>query len=377
MALVVGVLQEARASERRVSLVPEHAALLTKSGVSLAVERGAGKRAGFSDADYSEVGAAVVSRTALFKQATVLAAINAHDAEQWPKRNGLRAGQLVVGYCHPYQIMPFHQLLIAQKASAFAVESIPRITRAQSMDVLSSMANISGYKAAVLAAAELARLFPLMMTAAGTIVPAKVLVLGAGVAGLQAIATAKRIGAVVSAYDIRSEVKEQIESLGAHFVELPLDTQSGEESGGYAKAMDSDFYRRQQELLTETVAESDVVICTAAIPGKSAPVIVSKAMVNGMRPGSVIVDIAAASGGNCAYTKADTRQEIGNGVIVLGPTDLPSTLAQTASRLYSRNIANILALLSREGVLALDLEDPIIDSGLIIENGTVRKEGLK
>lgn len=362
-------------AERRVSIVPEHIPLLQKKSIQVCVETGAGNAAGCSDAEYRTAGATVASRAAVVKQAHILTVINATAEDQWRERE-IRASQVVVGYCAPYTRLPFHTQVVTRKASALAVESIPRITRAQSMDVLSSMANISGYKAVLVAAAEIPKLFPLMMTAAGTVVPCKVLVLGAGVAGLQAIATAKRLGAVVSAYDVRSEVKEQIESLGGVFVELPLDTQSGEESGGYAREMSDDFYKRQQELLAETVAESDVLICTAAVPGKRAPVIITKQMAKRMRPGSVIVDIAAMSGGNCAYTQPDKRVEVG-GVVVLGPTQLPSTLTQTASRLYSKNIVSLLALLSDNGELRLDMTDQIIDSALIIYDGTIRKEGLE
>ena len=370
--MAVGILKDCVPDERRVALVPEHVASVQ---TDVFVEAGAGAAAGFDDGEYRQAGASVASRAEVCAKASAVAVINAAAEEQW-RAVQPSAGQLVVGYCAPYARAPFHALVAAQRASAFAVEAIPRITRAQSMDVLSSMANISGYKAVLLAASHVPKLFPLMMTAAGTIVPSKVLVLGAGVAGLQAIATAKRLGAVVSAYDIRSEVKEQIQSLGAHFVELPLDVASGAGEGGYAKEMDADFYARQQELMSNTVAESDVLICTAAVPGRKAPRIITKEMVQRMHAGSVIVDIAAMSGGNCAYTQPDETVEVG-GVRIMGPTDLPSTVAQTASRLYSKNMSAIFGLVLADGAVRLNIEDEIVAGALVIADGEVRTEELR
>jgi len=366
-------MRERGAGERRVAIVPEHIAALRKIGVECHIEAGAGEAAGYRDEEYRKEGATIAPARAVAKEASIIVgiAITELQSDVAPQRE-----QLVIGYCLPYRALPFHRAVEEAGASAFAIESIPRITRAQSMDILSSMANISGYKAVVLAAARLPKLFPLMMTAAGTIVPCKTLVLGAGVAGLQAIATAKRLGAVVSAYDIRSEVKEQIESLGAHFVEVPLATEEGAGEGGYARQMDAAFYARQRELLHATVIESDVLICTAAVPGKKAPELIPKETVEAMRPGSIIVDIAAASGGNCAYTTPDEEVEI-DGVTILGPTNLPATVASTASKLYSKNISAILNLIIKDGALDLNAEDEIVANALIIDKGTIKKEELK
>jgi NAD(P) transhydrogenase subunit alpha len=252
----------------------------------------------------------------------------------------------------------------------FALELLPRITRAQSMDVLSSQATVAGYRAVLLAAMALPKMFPMMMTAAGTITPAKVLVVGAGVAGLQAIATAYRLGAVVSAYDVRPAVKEQVQSLGAKFVEMPLDTAAAEAKGGYAQAMDEEFYRRQRELMARVVAESDVVITTAAVPGKKAPVLVTREMVAGMSPGSVIVDLAAERGGNCELT-VPGKPVVENGVTILGPINLPAEIAYHASQLYSKNISTFLLSLVKEGQIQLDMEDEVVRDTLVAKDGKV------
>ena len=389
MGISVGVLREEQESDDRAALLPEHVGALGKIGCTVTVEKDTGARAGASDAQYRDAGAAVGDFAKVMGSDIVLT-ITGHAGKRLSEGKGaFRKGQLVIGYMEPYSRQPIHTNIAGAGASAFAVELIPRITRAQSMDVLSAMANIAGYRAVLVAAERLAKLFPLMMTAAGTVVPSKVLVIGAGVAGLQGIATAKRLGAVVRGYDIRPQVKEQIESLGAEFVELPLDEQeseSGEGTGGYAKEMSAEFYQRQQELLAAVVGDSDVVICTAAVPGKPSPRIVSKAMVQGMRAGSVIVDLAAGRGGNCEVTKRDAEIEF-EGVSVFGPSDLAAQVGHTASHLYGRNmIAIITHLLGSKGSggddtgkprLHLDSEDEITAASLIIENGAVRRKEIE
>ena len=276
----------------------------------------------------------------------------------------------MIGFAEPLTAHAATEAVSARGASLFAMELMPRITRAQSMDALSSMASIAGYKAVLLAAHELPRMFPMMMTAAGTLAPARVFVIGAGVAGLQAIASAKRLGARVEAYDVRPAVREQVESLGARFVELPLETAAREDKGGYAKAQDESFYRRQRELMAKTVAASDVVITTAAIPGKKSPVLVTADAVAGMSPGSVIVDLAAERGGNCELTKADETVHV-HGVTILGPTNLPSTVPYHASQMYAKNITTFLQHLVKDGAVRFDLDDEITRETLVTHQGAI------
>jgi NAD(P) transhydrogenase subunit alpha len=282
----------------------------------------------------------------------------------------VRPGQVLIGFAEPLSPTSAASDLAAKGATSIAIELLPRITRAQSMDALSSMATIAGYKAVLLAAGALPKMFPMFMTAAGTIKAARAFVMGAGVAGLQAIATSKRLGAVVSAYDVRPAVKEQVQSLGGKFIELELETSSSETKGGYAKAMDEEFYRRQRELMTTVIAESDVVITTAAVPGKKAPVLVTAEMVKGMAPGSVIVDLAAERGGNCELTQAD-QTVVKHGVTIIGPSNLPSTVPYHASQMYSKNIATLLAHLVKEGRLELDMEDEITREIVVTRDGEV------
>ena len=282
----------------------------------------------------------------------------------------LRSGQIVLGLLNPLGAPKAAQDLAAKGATSFALELLPRITRAQPMDVLSSMATIAGYKAVLLAASALNKIYPMMITAAGTITPAKVFVVGAGVAGLQAIATARRLGAAVQAYDVRPAVKEQVESLEAKFVELELETEEAETSGGYAKAMGEEFYSRQREMMTRVVAESDVVITTAAIPGKKSPVLITAEMVKGMRPGTVILDMAAEGGGNCELTRPGETVEA-NGVSIMGPLNLPSTIPYHASQMYSKNVSEFLQNLFKEGKLSLNMEDQIIRDSLLTHEGEV------
>ncbi|MFM7109148.1 MAG: Re/Si-specific NAD(P)(+) transhydrogenase subunit alpha, partial [Planctomycetaceae bacterium] len=352
----VAVLKETFPGERRVALVPGVVPALVKSGLEVLVEAGAGSTAGYSDEDYRTAGARVVPRDEAFAADVVLAvrAAGACGGHWHELRDRLRPGLVVIGQCDPLSHADACREAADRGATLFALELVPRITRAQSMDVLSSQANIAGYRAVLLAATAVPRILPMMTTAAGTLTPAKVLVLGAGVAGLQAIATAKRLGAQVSAYDVRPAVKEQVQSLGARFVELPLETGSSEAAGGYAKAMGEEFYARQRELLGKVVADSDVVICTALIPGQKAPVLVTREMVARMKPGSVIVDMAAERGGNCEGSVADDTVVV-DGVTILGPTNLPAEVPAHTSQLYAKNVATFLAHLVKAGLPQLAL----------------------
>ncbi|MGE5646627.1 MAG: NAD(P) transhydrogenase subunit alpha [Acidobacteriota bacterium] len=357
MGTTVGVLRETFPGERRVAVVPLSVPALAKAGAQVVIERGAGAAAGFPDSEYEQKGARLVSRDEAIGAAGVLLQIRAGG-------QGVRSGQTVIGFGEAYRE------LAAAGVTAFAMELMPRITRAQSMDALSSMATIAGYKAVLLAANALPRMFPMLMTAAGTIAPARVLVIGAGVAGLQAIATARRLGAVVSGYDIRPAVKEQIESLGARFVVLDLAAEAAQDQGGYARAMGEEFYRRQRELMGEVIAAHDVVITTAAVPGKKAPILVTAEMVARMAPGSVVVDIAAERGGNCELTRPGETVEA-NGVSILGPLNLPSTIPYHASQMYSRNITTFLAHLLKKGELTIDLADEITRETLVARAGEI------
>ena len=362
--MIVGVLKETTAGERRVALVPQAAAQLASKGFEVMVEAGAGAAAGFTDAEFAGKGAKVVpAREEVIRAADVIVRVRADAA-------GLRAGQTVIGFFDPLSEPQRAREFAAAGVSAFAMELMPRITRAQSMDALSSMATVAGYKAVILAAHYLPRLFPMLMTAAGTIAPAKVFVVGVGVAGLQAIATARRLGAVVSAYDVRPAVREQVLSLGAKFVELPLEAEQAEDKGGYARAMDETFYQRQRELMKRVVAENDVVITTAAVPGKKAPVLVTEDMVQGMAPGSVIVDLAIERGGNCEITVAGEMVER-HGVTLVGLLNLPSGAPYHASQMYARNIANFLLHIAGKGSIDFSGEDEILRETLVAHQGRV------
>ncbi|MCH7802846.1 MAG: Re/Si-specific NAD(P)(+) transhydrogenase subunit alpha [Acidobacteria bacterium] len=371
--MIVGVPIETYPAERRVALVPLVAADLAKAGLEVVVQPGAGEKAGFPDAAYQKVKARLVSdRTQLFSLADVILQVNFLDAHPGAGDDLelLRQGQIVLGLLNPFGAPQTAQKLAQRGVTAFALELLPRIGRAQPMDALTSMATIAGYKAVLVAAVELNKMYPLMMTAAGTIRPSRVFVIGAGVAGLQAIATAHRLGALVQAYDVRPAVKEQVESLGAKFVELELNTEGSEGSGGYAEAMDEEFYRRQREMMARVVAKSDVVITTAAVAGRKAPMLITEEAVQGMHPGSVIVDLAAEGGGNCELTRPGERVEY-NGVTILGPTDLPSTVAHHASQMYAKNVSAFLHNLVKEGQLDLNLEDEIIRDTLLTHQGEV------
>lgn len=372
--MIIAVPKETFPGERRVALVPASIAALKKLGGEVRVEAGAGTAAGFTDDAYRAVGAAIVGdRRQLFEAADVVLQVRTLGANPAAGRSDLELlhdGLVIVGTADPLGNPQAAKELADRGVTLFAMELIPRITRAQSMDVLSSMATIAGYKAVLLAADRLPKMFPMMMTAAGTLTPAKVFVIGAGVAGLQAIASARRLGAVVHAYDVRSAVKEQIQSLGAKFVEMPLAAGDAEGAGGYAKQLDEDFYRRQRELMAQTVAASDVCITTAAIPGKKSPVLVTADAVRGMAPGSVIVDLAAERGGNCELTKAD-ELVVENGVTILGPTNLPSEVPAHASQMYAKNLTNFVQLISRDAKVHLNLEDQVVRETLAAHRGEV------
>lgn len=368
--MVVGVALESHPLEQRVALVPAVVSSLTKAGIKVLVEKSAGVKAGYSDSLFEEQGAAISSnRTEVFNSADIIAQV--HGLEDISAQNDLmRSGQVLVGLLNPYSVPLAVRRLAEKGVTSFALELLPRISRAQPMDALTSMATISGYKAVLLAAGLHNKMFPMMMTAAGTITPARVLVIGVGVAGLQAIATARRLGALVQAYDVRPAVKEQVESLGAKFVELKLETMETETAGGYAKAMDEEFYRRQRELMKRVVAENDIVITTAAIPGKKAPILVTADMVRAMRSGSVMIDLAAETGGNCELTKAGESLDI-DGVTILGPVNLPSTVPYHASMMYAKNVTSFVLNLVKDGQLHVNLEDQIIHDTLLTHKGEV------
>lgn len=368
----VAVIKECFPGERRVALVPAAVGPLLKAGLEVVVEESAGEAAGFLDDDYRAAGARIASRDEAFAADCLLAVRAAAAAgDAWPAvRDRLRQGQIVIGICDPLGSPEGCREAADRGVTLFSLELVPRITRAQAMDVLSSQANIAGYRAVLLAATALPRIFPMMTTAAGTVKPAKVLILGAGVAGLQAIATAKRLGAQVSAYDVRPAVKEQVQSLGAKFVELELETGSSEAAGGYAKAMGEEFYKKQRELLGKVIADSDVVICTALIPGQKAPTLMTREMVSLMRPGSVIVDMAAERGGNCEATDCGETTVV-DGVTILGPTNLPADVATHTSQLYARNIATFLTHLVKLGLPDVSLDDEICRDTLVTRGGEI------
>ena len=372
--MIIGIPKETFPNERRVALVPAAVPSLVDSGLDVVVEAGAGQSAGFPDGQYADRGAGIVQdRKRIFADGDVILQVRMAGAAGNAATGDLslvRQEQVVIGLSEPLVGATAAKDLADRGVIAFSMELMPRITRAQSMDALSSMATISGYKAILLAASHLPRMFPMLMTAAGTVTPARVFVVGAGVAGLQAIATARRNGAKVQAYDVRPAVKEQVESLGASFVELPLETSTSEDTGGYAKAQDDAFYERQRKMMAEVVAASDVVVTTALIPGKAAPLLVTSEMISGMTPGSVVVDLAAERGGNCEPTEADQIVTTG-GVTILGPTNLPATVPYHASQMYSSNITTFLLHLIADGKLTLDLEDEITQGTLVSRDGKV------
>jgi NAD(P) transhydrogenase subunit alpha len=370
----VGVPKETGRGETRVSLTPAFVPTLTRAGLEVEVQAGAGGPAGYDDAAYVEKGARIVpTRQALFGSSDII--LQVRTAATNPDAGGddlklYRREQAVIGTCDPLVAHTAIRSIAERGVTLFSLELMPRITRAQSMDILSSMATIAGYKAVLLAADALPKMFPMMMTAAGTIAPARVFVLGAGVAGLQAIATSRRLGAIVHAYDVRPAVREQVESLGGKFVQLDLETSSAEDAGGYAKALGDDFYRKQREMMFRVVAESDVVITTAAVPGKKAPILVTTAMVEGMSSGAVVVDLAAERGGNCELTRPG-ETVVHNGVTILGPLNLPAMVPHHASQLYAKNISTFLLHLVRKGALEVNLADEITAGTLVTKEGKV------
>ena len=374
--MIVGVPAETYPDERRVALIPAMAPKLTRAGLEVLVEPGAGAQAGYPDSAFETQGARLApDRTAVFSSADVLVYVHG-PAAAGADLALLRDGQVVVGLLDPLGAPAAAGQLAERGVTAFALELVPRISRAQPMDALSSMATIAGYKAALMAAESLPKMYPMMITAAGTITPARVFVVGAGVAGLQAIVTSRRLGAVVHAYDIRPVVKEQVESLGARFVELGLETEGAEGAGGYARAMGEEFYRRQREVMAQVVAESDVVITTAAVPGRQAPTLITAEMVSGMRPGSIVVDLAAEGGGNCEPTRPRETVQA-HGVTIVGPVNLPSAIPYHASQMYANNVAAFLGNLFADGRLRLNLEDPIIHDTLLTHAGEVRNTRVR
>ncbi|HYL77198.1 MAG TPA: Re/Si-specific NAD(P)(+) transhydrogenase subunit alpha [Bryobacteraceae bacterium] len=373
MALTIGVPRETFPGERRVALIPRACEALGKLGVSVIVEHAAGADAGFTDDQYTTRGARLGSRAEVF-QSDIVVQVRSLGANPDAGRADLglmRRGQTIIGFGEPLTAIEANASLAGAGVSFFSMELMPRITRAQSMDALSSMATIAGYRAVLLAATTLPKIFPMLMTAAGTVTPARVLILGAGVAGLQAIATARRLGAVVHAYDVRSAVKEQIESLGAKFVVLDIDAAAAEDKGGYAKALGEEFYKKQRELLKEVIREQDVLITTAAVPGKKAPILVTAEMAGAMSPGSVIVDIAAERGGNCELTRAG-ETVVHQGISILGPVNMASDAPFHASQMYSSNVVSFLKLMvTKEGALNVNREDEIIRETLVTSGGEV------
>jgi len=372
--VIVGVPKESYPGEQRVALVPVVIPNLIKAGLEVVVEAGAGEQAGYPDAAYIEKGAQIVTdRTAVFGTADIVVQVLCYGSNDVTGKADLplyKRGQALIGFLRPFGSAEVVQQIAQAGVTSFSVELIPRTTRAQSMDALSSMATVCGYKAVLLAAETSPRIFPMMTTAAGTITPARVFVIGAGVAGLQAISTARRLGAVASAYDMRPAAKEQVQSLGGRFVELPIEAQNAQDARGYGVAQDETFYARQRQLLTKVVAESDIVITAAVIPGKKSPVLITADMVKGMAPGSVIVDLASERGGNCELTRTGEVVKT-QGVTIIGTINLASTVPYHASQMYARNLTNFLVYMVKDGKLQLNLQDEIVRETLITNGGEI------
>ena len=368
----VAIPKERAPDERRVALVPDTAAKLKASALDVSVESGAGVGAYISDEAYESSGVKVVKTAeSLLKDADAVLKVQAPSTDEVALLN---SGSVLISFLQPATQADVVKALAKRGVTAFSLELLPRISRAQSMDALSSQASAAGYKAVLMAAGRLGKFFPMMMTAAGTVAPARVLVMGAGVAGLQAIATARRLGAVVSAYDVRPAVKEEVQSLGATFIELALESQQGE--GGYAREQSEEFLRKQRELIGEHVAKSDVVITTAAVPGRHAPLLVTGDMVKAMRPGSVIVDLAAETGGNVELTQAGKDLDVG-GVTIIGTRNVPSTMPLHASQLFARNVMNLLLHLVKDGAINLDFQDEITKGSCVTHGGEIVNERAK
>jgi NAD(P) transhydrogenase subunit alpha len=372
--VIIGVPKESYPGERRVALVPAVVPILAKAGFQVVVEGNAGDEAGYPDTQYTGKGATIAAdRSSIFATADIIVQVLCYGANDLTGKGDLallKRGQILLGFMRPLGSAEVVQQLARTGVKAFAVELVPRTTRAQSMDALSSMATISGYKAVLTTADYLPRIFPMLTTAAGTITPARVLILGVGVAGLQAIATARRLGAVVSAYDVRPAVKEQVQSLGARFVELAIEAIDAQDARGYATAQDESFYQKQRELLGKVIAEQDIVITTAVIPGKKAPILVTADMVKGMAPRSIILDLAAERGGNCELTRAG-ESVVEHGVTIMGPINLASTVPYHASQMYSKNLTNFLLNLVKDGKLRPASEDDIIRETLLADGGEI------
>jgi NAD(P) transhydrogenase subunit alpha len=372
--VIVGVPKEIYPGERRVALVPAVVPALAKAGLEVVIEAGAGQQAGYPDALYVEKGGKILpDRAAVFSTADIIVQVLCYGSNDITGKADiplLRRDQVLIGFMRPLGSAEVVQQIAAAGVTAFSIELMPRTTRAQSMDALSSMGTISGYKAVLIAAETSPRLFPMMTTAAGTITPARVFVIGAGVAGLQAISTARRLGAVASAYDMRAASKEQVQSLGGRFVELPIEAQNAQDARGYGTAQDETFYARQRELLTRVVAESDVVITSAVIPGKKSPVLITADMVKGMGPGSVIVDLAAERGGNCELTRVGETVDV-NGVSIIGAVNLAGTVPYHASQMYARNLTTYLTYMMKEGRLQLNMQDEIIRETMVTRGGEI------
>jgi NAD(P) transhydrogenase subunit alpha len=371
LSLRIGVPKETTAGERRVSIVPVS---VPKLGVEVLVETGAGSLAGYDDSSYEAAGAKIAADAkALYSGCDLVAKIAPPSISE---AASFKEGSALISYLYALNNVESIKQLASRGVTAFALDLMPRISRAQSMDTLSSQANLAGYKAALMAADSLPKIFPLMMTAAGTIAPAKVLVIGAGVSGLQAIATARRLGALIEAYDVRPAVKEQVESLGAKFVELPIQAADAQSTGGYAKAQSEEFYKKQTELLAQRIAGVDAVITTALVPGKRAPVLVSEDAIKGMKPGSVVVDLAAEQGGNCALTEPG-KSVVKYGVTIHGPLNVPSAIAPQASQLFSKNVTTYFLAITKGGELTFDLKDELVKGPMVLNKGEVVYEPLK
>lgn len=367
----IGVPKETAAGERRVSVTPES---IQRLGVGVLVETGAGASAGYDDASYTAAGAKTAFNAQdLYSESDLVVKINPPSNDEAAL---FKEGSFLISYLYPLNNVESMKRLSKKGVTAFGLDLMPRISRAQSMDTLSSQANLAGYKAALIAADSLPKMFPLMMTAAGTIAPAKMFVIGAGVSGLQAIATARRLGALVESYDVRPAVKEQVESLGAKFVELPIQAADAQTSGGYAKAQSEEFYKKQTELLAQRISTVDGVITTALVPGKRAPVLISEDAVKGMRPGSVIVDLAAEQGGNCALTEPG-KSVMKYGVLIHGPLNVPSSMAPQASQLFSRNVTTYFLAIRKNGNLTLDMNDELVKGPMVLMKGEPVYEPLK
>ncbi|CAB4242438.1 NAD(P) transhydrogenase subunit alpha part 1 [Methylacidimicrobium sp. AP8] len=371
--MILATCRETLPGENRVSFVPEGIPALKKLGFEVLLEAGAGEGAGFPDRAYSERGARLASRNDVLRQAQILCQLHAPSSSDI---EALTPGATVVSLLYPLSRLPLVAEMARKGLTVFALDLLPRISRAQSMDVLSSQSTVAGYRAIVLAASSLPRFFPMLMTPAGTIPPARVFIIGAGVAGLQAIATARRLGATVEAHDVRPVAKEQVESLGARFIGLEMEREKAEDTSGYAKAQSEEFLRRQRELIAAQCQKADVVVTTALIPGKRAPLLISKEAVEGMRPGSVIVDLAAEQGGNCELTEPG-QTVVRSGVIVHGPLHPASALAPQASLFYAKNLQAFLSLLVKNGAMEIDLEDPIFQQTLVCRDGKIVHEAVR